>query len=335
MARQAVPSTEIAGAENPQSSSGWRGRLAQGRNALRQLTDPSARQALGEWYGKLPPGTATVNVQVWGGVAFWRITSGWMMVAALIAAGALAQWGALAFVRVVLLWLLVDPLWGALWRLAGGRNHLLSLRTGDDHTLTSETLRLPYVASNSPAGQLLSLDESNAVPWLVRIALPTTAVALLVASALGMAAVMLTLLMVVVAAAGWTWRRTLHLPPLALHAVVLGLLPWLLALLEMQVLPGSEHWGILFALGLLWTLHCWAEAHVFVWGVTPFAAVLFAVAEVGIALLLVIDKAPVYLPFVVILFLPGWLRLLRKESLSGLSIWWLAALLTSAAALGL
>jgi hypothetical protein len=260
MAGQALPSTEIGGDTAPaQRPAGWRGTLKQWGRSLRGFADPSARQTLGEWYGKLPPSTATVNLQVWGGVAIWRITAGWVMVAAIIAAGGLAQLSTLDFARIVLLWLLVDPLWGALWRMAGGRNHLLSLRTGDDQTPTTETLRLPYVTENSPAGQLLSLDESNAIPWLVRIALPTTVVALVVASVLGLWAVLLTLFMVVVAAAGWTWRRTLHLPPLAFHAVALALLPWLLALPELGIAPGSERWGLLLALGILWMLHAWAH----------------------------------------------------------------------------
>jgi len=341
MARQALPSTKaadtgIAGSEvTAQTPGGWRGTLKQWGRMLRGFADPSARQRLGEWYGKLPPSTATVNLQVWGGVAIWRITAGWVLVAAIVAAGGLMQWATLDFARIVLLWLLVDPLWSALWRMAGGRNHLLSLRTGDDETPTTEALRLPYVTENSPAGQLLSLDESNAIPWLVRIALPTSVVALIVAGALGMWATILTGVMVVVAAAGWTWRRTLHLPPLALHAVALGLLPWILALLVLDVAPGTERWGLLFALGILWTLHCWAEAHVGVWGSSSFSTALFAVAEIGIGLLLVIDKSPVYIPFVAILFLPGWLRILRREPVTGISIWWLAALLVSAVAVGL
>lgn len=332
MARRALPSATDS--NNAETQRNWRATLSDWGSVLRGIADPANAQ-LGEWFGKLPASTATVNLQVWGGVAIWRITAGWAMIAALIAGGGLLQWSALDYARMILLWLLVDPLWGALWRMAGGRNHLLSLRTGDDQTVRTETLRLPYVVENSPAAQLLSLDESNAVPWLVRIALPTMAIALVVASAVSMWAALLTLAMVVVAAAGWTWRRTLNLPPLLLHAVTLVFMPWLLTMLVLNVTPGSERWGVVLVLGLLWTLHAWGETHVGVWGGNRFGWLLLAVSEVAIALLLVIDKAPVYLPFFAILLLPGWMRALRGQSAAGLSIWWLAAMLVSAVAVGL
>lgn len=291
------------------------------------------RAAWGEWYGNLPPSTASINLQIWGGLALWRVTAGWVMIAALIASGGALTSETMTLGSVVLLWLLVDPLWGALWRLAGGRNHLLSLRTGDDQATTGEKLRLPYVGEDSPAAQLLSLDESNAVPWLVRIAIPEAFVALLVSVALGMDAVVATLVVGGLAAAGWTWRRTLHLPPLLLHSIVLVLIPWLLTLLVVGVAEGA--WSGLIALALIWSLHGWGEAHLGVWGGNRFGLALLAIAEVALAILLIVEKAPLFVPVIAILFLPAWLKSFRGEPLQGVSIWWLAALLVSAFAIGL
>jgi hypothetical protein len=71
---------------------------------------------------------ATVNAHFWLGQFPWRITAGWSMIAALLAAGALWRPWDLAWRDVVLLWLLADPIWGSLWRLAAGRMELPAQR---------------------------------------------------------------------------------------------------------------------------------------------------------------------------------------------------------------
>jgi hypothetical protein len=305
----------------------------------------------GYWRGNLPASSATLNAQLWVDAAPWRLTAGWVFIAGLLAGGALQQWQAIDIKDLLLLWLLVDLLWGALWRLAGGRAAILGLgaAAGDG------TLRLPYMQGNSPAAQLLSLDERNSLPYLVRVALPTLLVALVVAAVLGVPALISTGALVIVTVGGWILRRTLQTPPLLLHAVAMVALPWLLTLLQVGATPDSTVWPAAVALGVLWTLHTWGEARSAVWQqerstdrqqdwqpayteqagqVDRLALWLMGAMQVGLLLLLVVNKTPLWAPIVAILLLPTWLRTLRKLPLVGLSGWWMAAFLVSALALG-
>ncbi len=327
MTRQTIRSARAAARR--ESSTGWGQSLARGERALRGLLVPQA------WTGRLPPPSATVGAQFWAEASLARSTAGWVFVAALLAAGALEGWDALDWPRLVLLWLLVDPLWGTLWRMAGGRNHLLPLRTA---ATTEAAVRLPYLQPNSPAAQLLGLDESHSFPYVMRVAAPALAVALVVAAVLGVPALVGTLAVALVAVAGWIVRRTLMLPPLFLHAVALVALPWLLTLLEMGAGPASEGWPAALAVGALWTLHGWGEARIATWGFDRLSLALLAAAEVGLALLLIVNRTPIWVPVLGALLLPVWLRVLqpggRAQGERGLALWWLAALLVSALALG-
>ncbi len=282
------------------------------------------------WRGNMPAATATLNTQIWADAAPWRLTAGWVVAAGLLAGGVLQQWQNLDGKAVLLLWLLADLLWGALWRMAGGRTAILGLGAAP----SDGALRLPYMQGNSPAAQLLSLDERNSLPYLVRVALPTLLVTLLVAAALGTPALIFTGLLMATTVGGWILRRTLQTPPLLLHAVAMVTLPWLLALLQFGATPGSALSSAALSLGLLWTLHAWAEARVNVWQMDRLALWLMGVAQVGLLLLLVINKTPIWAPIVAILLLPTWLRALRRQPVVGLSGWWLAAFVVSAVALG-
>ena len=299
----------------------WGEPLARG---WRALTAPQ------QWTGRLPAHSATLNVQLWADAAPWRFTAGWSLVGGLLAGGALQRWQSLNWQHLVLLWLLVDLLWGALWRLAGGRTNLLPLRAGSQNA----ALRLPYLQTGSPAAQLLSLDEDNSLPWLVRVALPALLVALLVAAALGQSALIFTAAAAVVTAAGWILRRSLLVPPLLLHALLLVALPWLLTLVQTGGGPASSAWAPGVALAVFWTLHAWGEARAETWPGDRIAVALLAIAQVGVGMLLIVNKTPVFLPILAVLLLPTWLRALRGEPLSGLSIWWTGALLLSALAAG-
>ncbi len=293
-----------------------------------------ALSAPAHWRGNMPLAGATLNAQLWLDAAPWRLTAGWVLLAGLLAGGALRQWQSLDVRDLLLLWLLADLLWGALWRLAGGRSAMLGLgaASGDG------ALRLPYMQANSPAAQLLSLDERNSLPYLVRVALPTLLVTLVVAAVLDVPALVCTAALVVVTVGGWIMRRTLQTPPLFLHAVAMVSLPWLLVLLQHGTRPGSTVWPAALALGMLWTLHAWAEARASVWQVEgkteSLALWLMGATQVGLLLLLVLNKTPVWAPIVAILLLPTWLRTLRRQPVAGLSGWWLAAFLVSAMALG-
>jgi hypothetical protein len=305
------------------------------------------------WTGRLPPASATVGAQFWVEASPARLTAGWVFLAALLAAGAFDGGRPLDWPRLVLLWLLVDPLWGTLWRMAGGRNHLLPLRTA---ATVEGTLRLPYLQPNSPAAQLLGLDERHSFPYIMRVAVPALAVALVVATVLGVPALLGTLAVLLAAVGGWILRHTLTLPPLLFHAVVLVGLPWLLTLWEMDAGPGSAGWPAALAVGALWTLHGWGEARVATWGRDRLALLLLAAAEIGLGLVFVINRTPIWLPVLGALVLPVWLRWFQfgrasaadnasatgnasaagtgSQMEGGLALWWLAALLVSALALG-
>lgn len=316
-----IPTIDSARGLRP-AADGWAG-VAQGY--WRALTLP------GRWRGNMPPSSATLNVQFWADAAPWRLTAGWVALAGLLAGGALQRWQAFDAGEVLLLWLLVDLLWGALWRLAGGRTTILGLGASP----VNGALRLPYMQGNSPAAQLLSLDERNSLPYLVRVALPTLVVNLAVAAALDVPALLCTAALVVVTVGGWILRRTLQTPPLLLHVVALVFLPWLLTLLTLGTRPGSGDWAAALALGMVWTLHAWAEARNAVWQTDRLTVWLMGAAQVGLLLLLVINKTPIWAPIVAILLLPTWLRTLHKQPLTGLSGWWMVAFLVSALALGL
>jgi hypothetical protein len=186
---------------------------------------------------------------------------------------------------------------------------------------------------DSPADQLLSQDDSNAIPYLIRVALPLFTVALVVSSVLGMSAVGATAVMAAVSVAAWTLRRALQTPPLLLHAVAILLLPWLLVLWQMGLSPSSSAWSVALLLGLFWTLHAWGEARLTPWPQDRLALILMAVAELAILVLLIAQKSLVWIPIVALLLLPTWLKVVRRESPAGLSIWWALATLASAAAI--
>lgn len=287
----------------------------------------------------MPPTSATISTQFWMDAAPWRLTAGWSMLAALLASGALMAWQSLDLRTLVLLWLLGDLIWGALWRLAGGRQNLLPLRAGAESTRP----RLPYLRDGSPAAQLLSLDESNALPYLVRVALPALVVGLVAAAALGVPALVCTALLALVAVAGWTLRTTLDVPPLLLHAVAIVALPWAmvqwlagsvsaLALSAGTATPAPV--SAIAAMGIFWTLHAWGEARTTVWTQDRLGLILLGVAQAAVALILILNKAPIGVPVLAALVLPTWLRAARGLPLNGLSAWWTAAMITSALALG-
>lgn len=320
MTQQSIQSARSAA--NTQRTAGWGHRLTE---LWRALAGPRA------WSGQLPAPTSTVSAQLWVSGSPARLTAGWVFLAALIAGGILNQVRAPNWQQLALLWLLVDLLWGSLWRMAGGRNHLLPLRTAASG---DAALKLPYLRPGSPAAQLLSLDESNSLPFLVRVALPALLVTLIVAAVLGLPALLLTLLVAGVTVGGWILRRTLTLPPLFLHAVVLVALPWLATLLQMGVRSNASVWPAAVAVGAFWTLHAWGEARAGTWPEDRLALILLGAAQLGVLLVLILNKTPIWVPIVAVLLLPTWLRALRRQPLAGLSIWWTAALFVSALALG-
>ena len=241
---------------------------------------------------------------------------------------------------VALLLLLVDPLWGSLWRLASGRRALLPL--------TRQTVGgrfwLPYLQPGSPAANFLGGNVGDVSPVIFRVALPSALLALAVASVLSVQAVVLTVAVVLISALGWLGSRYLGAPPAALHALVTIALPWWLALgllaPDWLANEGAAGGGaVMVALIGLWTLHNWGEGRLLRNGEIPpqrigwrrwLGVALVALADGGLIALLLVARSPLWLALFVVLALPTWLALFLDRPSARLNVWWLAAMLVSA-----
>ncbi len=274
--------------------------------------------------------SATVNSQFWLSRFPLRPTAGWVVVAALITVGVFQQPSSIDWKALILLWLLVDPLWGAIWRFAGGSEQVLPLRSVD----TTGVLWLPYVQPGSPARMLLGDESQGALSTVIRIALPTTALAFSLAFVLGSAAVWWTVTLIAVTLIAWIVRYTFDTTPALLQSLVTIVMPWMLVLALLGVTNTHDGWRILALLSGLWFVHNWGEGRVLRLGSDSLGIVLLAIAEVGISILLVATREPIWLAVLVLLWLPAWFALFRHRSMRGLNFWWLLALLVSAAAVG-
>jgi len=290
---------------------------------LRRLIEPAVMPDLES------AASGVVNVQVWMDQAIWRPAGFWAFAAGLLAAGVLRRPGDLNWQALALLALLVDPLWGSIWRLAGGRRALLTLPP-----LSSDRrLALPYLQAGSPAARLLAGNHTDVWPSALRVGVPAVVVALLVAALLGTYAVGLTLLVVVLAALGWTLRRTFgHGAPLLQSMVAIGL-PWALTLQQVQRGPGEFNWLPQLVLIGCWVLHQWGGLRNSEQS-DGFGLLGLAAAEITLCVLLIVTQAPLWLAPLVVLLLPTWLLAYQRLPLRRLRVVWLAAMLISAIALG-
>ena len=274
--------------------------------------------------------SASVSAQFWLDRLPLRITAGWSMLAALLAAGLLWRPLDIGWSNLVLLWLLVDPLWGAIWRLASGRTELLVLRERPH----APRFWLPYMQPGSPAAQLFGAGGPTSLPLIYRIALPSVGIGLLVASAVGLPALVATGLVIGLGILGWISGRVLHRPPVLLHALVMVGLPWLLTLNILGVESTSNQWTLQLTLAVFWVLHAWGAERALIHEQDRLAVSLMAGAGIGIGVLLLIAQAPLWLALLVIIWLPTWLAIYQGRSLRGQQVWWLIAMLISANALG-
>lgn len=274
--------------------------------------------------------SATVNAQFWLSYLPWRPTAGWAAVAAMLAAGLMARPGGWDWREIALLLLLVDPLWGSIWRLAAGRLEVLPLRGQG----IQQRFWLPYLQPDSPAAQLLGWDAHNALPLLFRVALPAVLVAIAVALVLGPTAVWLTIVVTVVSALGWTGRHTFSYVPAALHTAVTISLPWLLTLTQLDVTPAHGAWAAHLTLVLLWSLHNWGEGRCLRVAGDRLGLGLMAAADLGMGLLFIVARMPFWLALVAVLWLPTWLTVYQRRAMGHLQFWWLLAMLISGLALG-
>jgi hypothetical protein len=274
-------------------------------------------------------GSATVNAQFWLNRFPVRPTAGWAILAGLLSAGVMTRPLHAGWDSILLLWLLADPLWGSLWRLAGGRTEILPLRERD---LNATAASLPYFEPGSPAEMVLGQDNRNVLHLVFRVGLPTLAMILAVAIVLGASAVWLTMVVVTITAIGWIGRHTRGSVPAVLHSAVTIGLPWCLTLLLLGVDSGHDGWRILIGLVLLWFLHNWGEMRVLGFTRDVPGIALLAGADIGIALLLVYVQQPIWLVVLILLWLPTWLTISRRQPAVRLNIWWLLAMLASAIA---
>ena len=312
------------------STAVWRMRAAR---ALRwgEWSRRLARPSLPTLHGDMAlSSSATINAQIWFNQFPLRPTAGWTVVAAVLASGWLGQPIGLDWREVALLVLLIDPLWGSLWRLAAGREELLPLRERD----MPASVWLPYLEPGSPAARLLGWDENGVLPLVLRVVFPTTALALAIALILGPTAVWLTGVVTMLGLAGWILRHSLGVIPATLHSAVTVTLPWGLTIWQLGTVGGAGYWGPHLVWAALWTLHNWGEGRCLRVVEDRFGIGLLGVADIGLAVLLIAIKTPLWLALMSVLWLPTWLLIYQRRPLQRLNFVWLIAMLVSAAALG-
>jgi hypothetical protein len=274
--------------------------------------------------------SATINAQFWFSYFPLRPTAAWSAVAALLATGSTTFGLSLSWRELALLLLLVDPLWGAIWRLAAGRLELLPLRERDIPAL----VWLPYLKAGSPAARLLGWDDNGVLHLVMRVALPSALLALVVALTLSPAAVWLTGIVLALGLAGWVVRHTVGYVPAAFHSAATVALPWAVTLAQVGVNPTWEFWTYHLVLVSLWFFHNWGEGRLLRVSSDLLGICLLALSDLGLALLLVVARAPLWLALMSVLWLPTWLLIYQRRPLQRLNFWWLLGMLISSLALG-
>ncbi len=274
--------------------------------------------------------SATLNAQFWIEQFPWRPTAAWAILAALLALGfdwpsARGEWR-----TIILLVVLADPLWGSIWRLAAGRDELLPLQS----KAARHPVWLPYLKPGSPAARLFDWNYVRAVPLLFRVGMPSLLLALVIAAAINWMAVWMTIAVFLASVLAWVVRRTFHGSAHLLHSIVTIALP---ALLVLAVFPPPEEasqWTLPKLLIGFWTLHNWGEGRNLRSSTDPWGLLLLGTAEIGIISVLLFLQAPLWLAFLVLLWLPAWLAIYQGQSLRRFNFIWLVTLLLSAWAVG-
>jgi len=269
------------------------------------------------------------SAQVWVESSFWRPAAVWAGIAGALTAGATLT--TLDWRILTLALLLVDVLWGSVWRLAGGRAQLLAMPPG----ALRRQLWLPYLQPGSPAARIFSGDHQDIWPLAFRTGAPSIILALLVAAVLGMEAILLTAVVVIITGVSWTARHALRGIPIPLAGLVSIGLPWLLVMWQMTPAGVEFEWLAPAVLLSCWTVHYWGESRVLADSRDIVAMILLASGEIGVIVLLIVVQAPLWLAGVVLLFLPGWLTIVQGGQVGRrMQPLWLLALLLSALALG-
>jgi hypothetical protein len=274
--------------------------------------------------------SATINAQFWFSQFPLRPTAAWAAAAALLATSPSTFGLTLDWQELALLLLLVDPLWGAIWRLAAGRLELLPLRERD----VPAQVWLPYLQPGSPAARLLGWDDKGVLHLVMRVALPSALLAVAVALTLSATALWLTGIILALALAGWIVRHTVGYVPAAFHSAATVALPWALTLAQVGVNPEGEFWTYHLVLVGLWFVHNWGEGRLLRSAGDLLGISLLALSDLGLAILLVVVRAPLWLALMSALWLPTWLLIYQRRPLQRLNFWWLVGMLISALALG-
>ena len=274
--------------------------------------------------------SALLDARLWLELSPWRISAAWSLAAAALAAGIGDVSRNVSPQLLVLLFLLVDPLWGSIWGGLTTSESLPRIR----QTILHRRPWLPYLGHGSPAARLFGLHGPSAFSILARAWLPSVLAAFVVALAVGTPALWTTLLVLGVSVSGWLQRHVALISVSVLHSLVVVAAHWLLGL----TLFGLDAWsGYNWALILLWTLHVWGgnrclEAPGARSSLTG-AFWAMGLAQVGIALLLIVGHAPLPLAALGILWLATWLAIYRGHPLVSVQASWTAAMLVSAAAM--
>lgn len=274
-------------------------------------------------------GTAIFNMQSWLSGSPFRIAAGWSLLAgALMATGGEIRNIPLSLAQAVLLFLLVDPLWGALWGAVSNSDSVPRI----GQSIRSSRAWLPYLRSGSPAARLFGHDGPGLLPLLFRVALPGISLSFLVAYVLGPTALIATLVVLSLSVSAWLHQFVALIPTELLHVPISVTLPWLMGLFYFggaDLLSSGPHLVLIF----FWTLHMWGVNRHRSRPDDRLGIGFTAFAQAGIGALLVWLQLPVWLIPLMLFFLPTWLSIYRGQQLERVAFWWLLALLTSGFAL--
>jgi len=252
--------------------------------------------------------SALLDARLWSELSPWRISAAWSLAAAALVVGIGEVSQLVSPQTLVLLFLLVDPLWGNVWGGLTTPEALPRIRLSVHHRRPW----LPYLAMGSPAARVLGMHDPGILAILARAWLPGVAVAFAAAAAVGMSAVWATLIVVGLAVGAWLQRHVTLVPASVLHSLAVVAAPWITGLTLFGVDPWS---GRHLTLILLWSLHVWgANSSVDNPGKLGGLAGM-AAAQAGIALLLIVGRAPLFLAVLCILWLATWVAVYRGQSL--------------------
>lgn len=272
-------------------------------------------------------GGSIVDVRMWLDASPWRIAAGWTVLAGLFASGYALDEIIARITSIALLFLLADPLWGSIWGLMSAPDSLPATQ----RTPGNSRVWLPYLRSGSPAARLLGTDGPSVLAQIFRGVLPAVLLALVVATLLHPAALWLTLLLVGVSTARWLQSQLPAVMSGLLAGIATVLLPWLLVVLALE---DADNTSAQMILAGLWALHLWGAGAAHNPVTQPWGLLGLAGAQLGIGILLIALRLPLWLFFTVLAFLPTWIAIYRRETLERVEVWWLLALLISGLALG-